>query len=287
MSKYFIDISQFHLLLLLLLSVSAQSQVGTVTQDITTLQDFTLQKQCAQSCFIMSNEYCPMDLLGIGIDCATLACGDTKKWKAKNDCYCRLDSQQPARDYLDGCIEKSCSGGDHSVDLSMAESIYLRYCEEKGYSVSTPAPNEAVTTGSARTTRISPGGGTSAPTGQTTSQPIDKTSSSSGLSMAAIIGIAVAGLAGLILIGVCIWFCRPRRSSGSHEVPYNQLPPVAPIYPPQQLLQRTEWNGLSSDSEITPNDSASQVGMHRPPPLPPTVVSVQSETRPYNMAYHR
>jgi hypothetical protein len=98
-----------------LMSVLVSAQVGTVTQDITAIPDFSLQKQCAQGCFVRKFDVCPMDMLGIGLDCATIGCGVNTPWLASNDCYCRLDAQQPAQELLDSCISSSCTVGNPSV----------------------------------------------------------------------------------------------------------------------------------------------------------------------------
>jgi hypothetical protein len=258
----------------------ARAQVGTVTQDITAIPDFSLQKQCAQGCFVRKFDVCPMDMLGIGLDCATIGCGVNTPWLASNDCYCRLDAQQPAQELLDSCISSSCTVGNPSVDASMAGSIYLRYCEEKGYEITAPASNTATTTGAARSTRTSSGGKGSDPTDTTTGgareskSPEQKPASQSGLPTSAIIGIAVAAGAALILLGVCIWLFKRSRSAHSEKHSDHNAPlQPTPTYP---------QNFISSQgpaSEVAPSDSISNDG--RPSGAPPTMISLTSGVNRY------
>jgi hypothetical protein len=276
-SKYIPGNSKFLLLYtIILLGVPARSQVGTVTQEITKLPDFALQKQCAQECFVFANEYCPLDMLGMNVGCVEMQCDSTnKKWQARNDCYCRPDNQQPAQEYLDSCIQKSCSIGDASVDASSATSIYLHYCEEKGYAVTTPASNEATTTSFAKPSQTSAGAGSaSGPTGVTV-DPSSGASSRSGLSVAAIVGIVVAAVAGLILVGLCVWFYKR-----SH--PPTPPPRPDPVFPSKNL-----YDGSGPGPDIDPSDSISQVGMQQPQRLPPTVISLTSGSGQPSAAYYR
>jgi hypothetical protein len=275
------------LLTFVLMSVLARAQVGTVTQDITAIPDFPLQKQCAQGCFVRKFDVCPMDMLGIGLDCATLACGGNTPWLASNDCYCRLDAQQPAQELLDSCISSSCTVGNPSVDASMAGSIYLRYCEEKGYEITAPATNTATTTGTARATRTSSGGRGFDPTDTTTSGGTQESTSSeskpasqSGLPTSAIIGIAVAAGAALILLGVCIWLFKRSRPAHSEKHSDHNVPlQPTPTYP---------QNFISSQgpaSEVAPSDSISNDG--RPTGAPPTMISLTSGVNRYNVPHNQ
>jgi hypothetical protein len=263
------------------MSILARAQVGTVTQDITTLQDFPLQKQCAQGCFVRNYDVCPMDVLGMGLDCATIACGGNKPWQASNDCYCRLDAQKPAQEYLKNCISSSCTVGNPSIDASIAGSIYLRYCEEKGYEITAPASNSATTTGTAKMTRTSTGGRGSDPTDSTTfggagesTSPESKPTSQSGLPTSAIIGIAVAAAAALILLGVCIWLCKRPRSAHSekHSDQTVHLEPT-PTYP------QDFSSSQGPASEVGPSDSVSNDG------APPTMISLTSGVSRYNLPH--
>lgn len=188
--------------LFILLFHRGMAQVGTITQEISTLQDFSLQPQCVQACFQIDFDVCPMDVLGIALGCATFACS-TKGWQAKNDCYCRLDFQQPAQDHLDGCIKASCSVGDPLIAASSAGSIYQRYCEEKGYDITAPASIEATTTALTQatpTTRTRAGPTATSSEGTEKAEPAAK--DSSGMSTATLVGIIIGAVLGTIILTV-------------------------------------------------------------------------------------
>ena len=237
------------------------AQIGTVTQDIFTLTAFTLQKPCAQSCFLNTG-FCPNDVLGSAIGCKTESNCFSNNWEATNDCYCRSDLQQPAQDYLTSCVEEYCDVGDSRIDASSAGSIYAQYCVEKGYiSVSAPANVPATTTGSEGIVSIS--------TASSTSNPVSSTSNSQGSSSGSvklttpeIIGIAVGGVAILlILLGWLITEYKRRRDGRRRNV-QHQLPPNYPmdLYPEQYYQHKAE-------SEVTPDDSISMAsGMPGPAP---------------------
>jgi hypothetical protein len=253
----------------------ARSQVGTVTQDISTLNDFSLQKGCAQSCFQNGISFCPMDSLGIAIGCATVACS-TKGWQAKNDCYCRSDQQIPGQEYLTSCIKLQCSVGNAGIDASVAGSIYARYCVEKGYEIATlPATNLATTTRPGKTSRTATAGLVSEPTSppsSNTNETSNTPSSVKGLSMAAIIGIAVGSIVGLAILSWVLYnytgLCQRRKPS--HASP-------APVFP-QNVWAYHMPPRLGSD--IGPNDSVSMVGMQ--PQVPPTLISAAGQNgRPW------
>lgn len=244
--------------LVILLSSSARAQVGTITQDISTLQDFSLQQQCVQTCFQMNNDFCPIDALGMALGCVAPVACSTRSWQAKNDCYCRLDFQQPAQDYLAGCVEQSCSVGDPSVAAASAGSIYLRYCEEKGYDTTKPASNEATTTGSTKATSSAQARATSTGTPSAGSDEPSTSSSktSSNLSTAALVGIIAGAVGTLILAGSAFWLHKlheSRRTPQPHDLNTANL---------------HYFNGPGND--VYPDDSVSHIEPQPPhPQLPP------------------
>jgi len=237
----------------------AQAGVGTITQDLSTMEAFSLQAQCAQGCFQFSLGVCPMDLLGINLGCAVMGCS-TRSWQAKNDCYCRTDFQSPAQDYLEGCISSSCSVGDLSAAAASAGSIYLQYCEGKGYDIAAPASAEATTTDAtkppkATSTRTGP---TAASTGNTENST-SASNDHAGISTTTLVGIVIGGVAALILLAIAVFLLR-RRHKAQRQ---SKLTPKNLDY----------HNGQAQ--EVQPIDSVSNVGVppsHPPhPALPPDV----------------
>ncbi|KAF2469233.1 uncharacterized protein BDR25DRAFT_356483 [Lindgomyces ingoldianus] len=232
------------------------AQIGTITQDITTLAAFPLQKPCARSCFL-TDDFCPNDLLGSKIGCATHTACSSNGWQATNDCYCRPDLQNPAQAYLTSCIQKSCKVGDFAIDASTAGSIYAQYCVEKGYSPQAqPATVQATTTGLGASSRVTAGGAGAGPTASSTSQ--NSSSGSGKLSITTIIGIVVGGLAGLVFLLTVLkmlwkWFGCQGRSKVTYP---QQLPPPNPhpVYPmnhySQPYFPRPNTDGLG-DAETS------------------------------------
>jgi hypothetical protein len=250
------------------------AQVGTITQDIYTLSAFSLQKPCAQSCFVVTG-FCPYDVLGSDIGCKSQTNCDGNNWQATNDCYCRTDLQQPAQEYLTSCVEEGCTVGNSEIDASSAGSIYAQYCAEKGYSPATePATVQATTTGPGASTTTAGGGVVGGPTASSTSYSQSLSSGSGKLSTWTIIGIVVAGLAGLALLAVTlkIAFKRSGRGEGSKV---QQPPPIhqQPVYP--MNLYPEPYYQQKAESEVTPDDSVSMIsGM--PGPAPTLVSNAQS-----------
>ncbi|KAF2706978.1 hypothetical protein K504DRAFT_459420 [Pleomassaria siparia CBS 279.74] len=251
------------------------AQIGTMTQDLTTLAAFPLQKACAQSCFVTTG-FCPEDILGSKIGCAVHTDCFDSGWQAKNDCYCRQDLQNDALGFLSSCVSKGCRQGDVAIDASTAGSLYVQYCRHKGY----PAPTEPATI-AAQTT--GPPGGATKTTGGISSGPTDSTtqtssSKPSALSMQAIIGIAVGGLVGLTLLASGLNRLR-KRSHRSH-MQHPQQPQVSQqpaMYPPN-YYHEPYYPQPSAASEVGPDDSVSMVGGPARPA--PTLVSHAPMNRP-------
>ena len=241
----------------------AQAGVGTITQDLSTMQAFSLQAQCVQTCFQMDVGFCPMDLLGINLGCATMGCS-SRSWQAKNDCYCRSDYQSPAQDYLEGCISSSCSVGDLSAAAASAGSIYLQYCEGKGYDTAAPASAEATTTDATKPTKATTArtGPTAASTGSTENSS-SSSSDHAGMSTATLAGIVIGAVAALVLMVVAAWLLRRW-----YKARRTRLTPENLNY----------HNGYVQ--EVQPVDSVSNVGLppSYPPqrPLPPDLPSLVS-----------
>jgi len=280
------------LLTLVFLYTLVEAQLGLQTQDLTTTSVFSLQKKCAQECFVQSTGGCPYDLIGSKIGCQTWAC-NVATWLATNDCYCRTDLQRPALDFISYCVSRECTVGDNKRDVSTAASIYAGYCQGKGYSTPTiPASVDATATGSAggSGTRVTTGAGIFNPPSSATSSP-DNVSSSNKLSTTTIIGIAVGSAVGLLLIGMCIrQIFRNRNVSKPHMHPqFAQQPPpppsmpptMPPMYqPPAPIFPRDMHAGTGGylprrspdiDRELGPDDSASMVS--GAPGVAPTLLS--------------
>jgi hypothetical protein len=250
------------------------AQVGTITQDLTTLSAFPLQKVCAQSCFVLTG-FCPNDYLGSQIGCAVHTDCYDNNWQAKNDCYCRQDLQVAAQSILTSCISQGCRAGDDAIDASVAGSIYAQYCKQKGYPNPTaPAVVQATTTGSGGLTMTTAVGDDPQATG---SNKQASTSSSSKISTTTIIGIVVGGAIGLALLAYGLRKC---GCLGGHKQPqpqplyqYQHAQPQftqQPIYP-QNPYPEPYYPKPHAESEVSPDDSVSMVGGPARPA--PTLVS--------------
>ncbi|KAF1960381.1 hypothetical protein CC80DRAFT_292790 [Byssothecium circinans] len=254
----------------LLLARFTAAQIGTVTQEVTTVSGFNLQKPCAQSCFVATG-FCPNDLLGSKIGCIERAgCSDTN-WQASNDCYCRTDLQKAAQSHLTSCVKAKCTAGDPKIDGSSAGSIYEQYCREKGYSIAAPATVQASATsgsGSGGTARA--GSGPAATGDSTTAQTTPQDETKKPMSISTIIGIVVGSLVGLTFLAITLrivfkWFgCFSGRPSGGNPpvqpqqpLPYN--PPA--FYPRDMYPEQPYWQQkpLGTESDVGPEDSVSVV----------------------------
>jgi hypothetical protein len=254
---------------LLLLPLPVHSQIGTMTQDISTNPAYSRQLPCAQSCF-MYGVSCPFDNLGKQLGCEVQNSCNTRGWQAKNDCYCRPDLQQPAHQWLTSCIQSACSVGDAAIDASTAGSIYARYCAEKGYpSGPLPATVQATLTASDGTVSTSTRVFNAAPaaTSGTGSGTTSSSSKSSSLPLTTIIGIVAGGLAGLVLLSIATkvlmnlcGYNKPRKPAAypqQQQVPvsdtkgavYPMHPYNEPYYPPPRI-----------EDDIRPDDSFSVAG---------------------------
>lgn len=256
------------------------AQIGTITQDVFTLPAFSLQKPCAQDCFVDTG-FCPNDVLGSQIGCKSHTDCNDSGWQATNDCYCRTDLQKPAQSYLTSCVERKCTVGDGKIDASSAGSIYAQYCAEKGYSpAALPATVQATTTGPGASTPTVVGGGVAGgPTASSSSSDSQGSSSgsSSKLSTSTIIGIVVGVLAGLVfLVFTLKMVLKLMGCSGRGKGQYpQQSPPMysQPVHPTQFYSQSNYPQ--KAESEVTPDDSVSMVG-GMPRPAPTLVSNMQS-----------
>jgi hypothetical protein len=113
----------------------------TLPQTIFSLDIFSSQKPCAQSCFttgILGG--CFGDIVGDALGCVNdNVCGLGSRGLAPNDCYCRTDLQSVAESFLTSCVKNACTVGDSSIDISSAGSIYDDYCSSQGFPVNMPA----------------------------------------------------------------------------------------------------------------------------------------------------
>lgn len=274
-------------LLGLLLQV-ASAQVETLPQDITKAAAYSLQKECARSCIVMGEPYCPLDLLGEAIGCAKQSDCEGGGF-AKNACYCRKDLQEPAQAFITSCISSSCDIGDYAIDASSAGSIYAQYCKEKGYDPpKIPASVRAtVTAGNAgaqvKTTGAALGGPTSA-SASDSSEP----SSSTKLSVGTIIGIVAGGLVALVCIifGIRMLMKCFRESRRPKAPAYVQQPPPPSYVPPTWPTNHFSGQYIHPappESELTPDDSRSVVSGTAPRPalIAPTLISGEHVYRGY------
>lgn len=264
-------------LLGILLHVTS-AQVETLPQDITTVPAYALQKECALSC-IVDGGFCPHDVLGEAIGCATWADCKGGGW-AKNACYCRPDLQGPAQVFITSCISSNCDVGDVAIDASSAGSMYAQYCKDKGYEPPKgPATVRAtVTTGNAGAQIKSTG----AALGEPTATPSNSsgTASSNKLSIGTIIGIVAGGLVAFVCIVVgikmlvkCIREPRPPK-----PLAYAQQPPPPSYVPPTwptKTFAGQYIHPAPPESEVTPDDSRSVVSGTAPAfaPMAPTLIS--------------
>jgi len=99
----------------------------------------------AQSCFAYNFAGCSTDALGGALGCHAPLC--SPQWAATNNCYCRTDLQSVATSYLSSCVDKGCTVGDFSIDVSSAISIYDSYCQGNGFAAMGNSP--AATTAAA------------------------------------------------------------------------------------------------------------------------------------------
>lgn len=120
------------------ISISLAQSDQTQSQSINQQSVFSSQKPCAQSCFEYNNLGCSTDALGGALGCQAPFCSN--QFAATNNCYCRTDLQSVATSYLSSCVNKGCTVGDSSIDISSAISIYGSYCSANGFVVDANAP---------------------------------------------------------------------------------------------------------------------------------------------------
>ena len=113
---------------------------NTAYQTIYSLDSFTLQKVCAQGCFINTALGCHQDSVASAIGCQNNV-PDTcyTNFGGPNNCYCRNDLQSVAKSYITSCVKNWCTFGDSSIDISSAGSLYDYYCSSLGFAVKVPA----------------------------------------------------------------------------------------------------------------------------------------------------
>jgi hypothetical protein len=252
---------RLHLLAATLLQLS-HAQVGTITQDVFSLSVYSLQKPCAQSCFVMTPlADCNDDELGMAIGCVSRGCIGNG-WQATNDCYCRSDLQQAAQSYLTSCISVGCSVGDYKIDAASAGSIYAQYCAENGYSPATgPAAVQATTTTPGAFVGTVGGGVGGGPTASSTSILQGSSSGSGTPSVNTVLGIVVGVVVGLLILAAALWAlirCSPcgRRPSGQNyqQSPSTHSTRARPVYPEDPPIYT--WMP-EPDGSVAPNDSIS------------------------------
>lgn len=107
------------------------------------------QSPGAQSCFALGSPGCSADALGNALGCHAPEC--TPQWAATNNCYCRSDLQSVATSYLSSCVDKGCTVGDSSIDVSSAISIYDSYCQGNGFAAMGNAPAATTAVGAGAT----------------------------------------------------------------------------------------------------------------------------------------
>ncbi|KAL6244843.1 hypothetical protein RBB50_008371 [Rhinocladiella similis] len=280
------------------------SSAQTSYESIYTLDAFSQQQSCVQSCFVggYANIECYSDVLGSALGCPNSPC--SKTFAAVDDCYCRGDLQTAAYDFLSSCIDETCSVGDNAVNLANAASIYNGYCTQRGFTA-IPAQNTAATTtnpsngDSTATQPNSRTGSTSSPlatgsTGSSTSAPSSSSSSSgtSPLTIALAVVGSVAGIA-ILVAAFAFWKIRQRRNR-----PYQGPVSLTP-WLDNPSSQKMRFDGTTTEIDVYPNESASQVGVptnmgpsYPHYPVPPSAISSnrpgynQSTVGP-GFSYHR
>lgn len=263
------------LAILFVASPLASAQVGPITQEVSKIAAYGLQKACARKCFQdEAGNFCPNDLLGSKIGCAPHTDCNTFSWLATNDCYCRPDLQSIAQAHLTSCVKRACSVGDLAIDASSAGSIYSQYCKEKGYVAALPATVSATLTGSGRaTTAPSATGAGSAPTETSgSSSSAGSSSNSNSLSITTIVGIVVGGIAGLAMLTYVLKRLGACFSHRKQQLPPYQLPLVdqKPMFP-AVMHHESYYSSPGLGSEVGPDDSVSVFGGPTRPA--PTLVS--------------
>ena len=136
------------MLLLLLGLLFAQFRFtlsASSVQTIASADAYPLQRKCVKSCYWSQG----CDLVGNILGCDSGCYGTA----ALDSCWCRPDLQSSAESYISSCVKSMCStvGGEVSLDISTAVSLYGGYCTGKGYS----AMVEAVTTPATTATKTS------------------------------------------------------------------------------------------------------------------------------------
>jgi hypothetical protein len=106
---------------------------GDATVTITAAPAYSQQRPCAQDCFVwvyVAGVNTIFQLAGnLGCDLNTL----------ENGCFCRPDLESQATSFLSECVSASCTGNT-AVDIQTAQSIYLDYCSNNGYTPATATP---------------------------------------------------------------------------------------------------------------------------------------------------
>lgn len=258
---------------LLLNTIAAQTTVQP--QLIFTLDAFSQQQTCVQSCFTNDLSGCTTDIVGSAIGCAFSSCTLAEnRFGALDSCYCRADLQPAAESFLTSCIKESCTVGDTSLIIASAVSMYGGYCTSRGYTAALPATNVAETTSPGSEPTSSHTSGATGSIASTTSDPSDagdtsaQTSSSSPNTTAYIVVGVVGGLAAIAFVTACIFLRKYKKSKQRQQLvemgPYLDHPSQ---YPPSVRPLRSEVSSNRTfERDIYPHESASSLGV--PPTYP-------------------
>jgi hypothetical protein len=248
---------QFMLLMLLACMVLDVAGTGTTTayESLYTVDAFSQQQTCVQSCFIQgyANIDCYTDVLGSMIGCPNSPCSAT--FAAVDQCYCRGDLQTAAHDWLSTCINTMCSVGDNSVNLGNAASIYSGYCTAKGF-MALPAQNtaEATSPGSIQVPSTASTGFGAKPTSSTISSsttPLSSTSTNNTMVIALAVVGSVAAIA-ILVAGITCWKIRRQR---------RRVPKISGGWSNNlSTLNLQQHSGSRISETVHPDDSASSLG---------------------------
>ncbi|KIW15833.1 hypothetical protein PV08_05883 [Exophiala spinifera] len=261
----------------------ARSQ--TSYESIYTLDAFSQQQSCVQSCFVggYADIDCFSDVLGSALGCPNSPC--SKTFAAVDNCYCRGDLQTAAYDFLSSCIDETCSVGDNAVNLANAASIYSGYCTQRGFTALAAQNTATTTTGSSdgdlqAAQPSSRTGSTSSPvatgsTGSSSSSP-SSSASSSGTSPLTIALAVVGSVAGIAILAAGYAFLKIRQR---RNVPYQGPVSLTP-WLDNPSSQKMRFDGASTEIDVYPNESASQIGLptnmgpsYPHYPVPPSAIS--------------
>jgi hypothetical protein len=125
--------------LLLILSLLPRPAPADSPQTIYAGDGFKQLRACAQGCFEYNDDGCVRDVIADHV-----ACSYNCFTYALDGCICRPDLQTAAESWLTSCVSSACTdGGQSSVDIASAVSLYDGYCLAAGYTGAADAQGHA------------------------------------------------------------------------------------------------------------------------------------------------